>query len=110
MLDTVTKIFSIVTLGVLCLMALFNIGYFYIVGFHFIGVTDISNVVYSFGLIFASALILSLLGSFIWLLFNRVVDAWTRLKRNIQWVIFAISTIVATSVIVFLLKTDAADV
>ena len=84
MLDTVTKIFSIVTLAVLYLMALFNIGYFYVVGFHFIGVTDISNIVYSFGLIFLFAMLFVAFGLFFWLLIGAVTNLWPQLPKKFQ--------------------------
>jgi hypothetical protein len=51
MLDRTAKYLSILTFAVLYLTALFNIGYFNFVGIHFIGVIDISNIVYSFALI-----------------------------------------------------------
>jgi hypothetical protein len=51
MLDQLAKAVSIATIVGLYLTAIFNIGYFYVIGYHFIGVIDISNVVYTFGLI-----------------------------------------------------------
>jgi hypothetical protein len=38
MFDNLTKVASVATLAVLYLTALFNVGYFYAIGFHFIGV------------------------------------------------------------------------
>jgi|ERR1700733_12428852 hypothetical protein len=84
MLDTVTKIFSIVTLAVLYLMALFNIGYFYVVGFHFIGVTDISNIVYSFGVVFLFAILFVFFGIFIWLITGAIADLWPKFPKKVQ--------------------------
>ena len=57
MFDNLTKVASFATLAVLVLTALFNVGYFYEIGFHFIGVIDISNVVYAFGLVLVLALV-----------------------------------------------------
>jgi hypothetical protein len=51
MLHQLAKAVSIATIVGLYLTAIFNIGYFYVIGYHFIGVIDISNVVYTFGLI-----------------------------------------------------------
>jgi hypothetical protein len=45
MLDQLAKAVSIATIVGLYLTAIFNIGYFYVIGYHFIGVIDISNVV-----------------------------------------------------------------
>jgi hypothetical protein len=39
MFDNLTKVASFATLAVLVLTALFNVGYFYEIGFHFIGVS-----------------------------------------------------------------------
>jgi hypothetical protein len=52
MLDDVAKYLPAISIFVLVLGAIFNIGFFYEVGFQFIGVVDINNLVYPFGFIF----------------------------------------------------------
>jgi hypothetical protein len=110
MLDTVTKIFSIVTLAVLYLMALFNIGYFYVVGFHFIGVTDISNIVYSFGLVFLFAILFVFFGIFIWMLLGAIAQQWPRLPRRVQVACAVIAICILLAGLVLLLRLDTKDV
>jgi hypothetical protein len=52
MLETVTKYWPVLTVVALSAVSVFNIGYFSIVGLHFIGVMDLSNVVYAVALVF----------------------------------------------------------
>jgi hypothetical protein len=51
--DRALKYWPLVAAGAVVLVSVFNIGYFTTLGMHFIGVMDISNVVYPIGLIFA---------------------------------------------------------
>jgi hypothetical protein len=110
MLDTVTKIFSIVTLAVLYLMALFNIGYFYVIGFHFIGVTDISNIVYSFGLVFLFATLFVFFGIFIWLMIGAIADSWPKFPKKVQVACALILVCILLAGLVFLLRLDTKNV
>jgi hypothetical protein len=73
-LDKAAKYLSILTLAVLYLTSLFNIGYFYFVGIHFNGVVDISNIVYTFALIFMFLIIFLSLGSLFAFLFRQIGD------------------------------------
>jgi hypothetical protein len=52
MLERVLKLWPVITVTALTVVSVFNIGYFSIVGLHFIGVMDISNIVYAIGLVF----------------------------------------------------------
>ena len=112
MLDSLTKIFSVATLGFLFLMALFNIGYFYAIGFHFIGVMDISNVVYTFGLVLIFAMLYIAVGQVVWV----VSDGLAKVGSKVIWpklgnkgkLIIAICAVVLVSVaITFLFRPTA---
>jgi hypothetical protein len=74
MLDSLTQFFSIATIAALYLIALFNIGYFYVIGYHFIGVIDISNIVYTLGLVVAFVLLFALIGTLIAVLFGLLAE------------------------------------
>ena len=63
MLSKVTSALPLVSAVALAMLTVFNVGYFSKVGLHFLGVVDLSNLVYSFGLAFgAVAIIFSLIG------------------------------------------------
>jgi hypothetical protein len=106
MLDTITKIFSIATLAILYLMALFNIGYFYVVGFHFIGVTDITNIVYSFGLVFLFAVLFVFFGIFIRVLLGAIAQIWPKLPKKVQVACVLIMVCILLAVLVLLVRLD----
>ncbi len=74
MLDNLTKGLSLLALASLYLSALFNIGFFYVIGFHLIGVIDVSNLVYTFGFVFLFVLIGILLLSMLALLFDQLKE------------------------------------
>jgi hypothetical protein len=74
MIDKAVKYLSMLSFAVLYLTALFNIGYFLFVGIHFIGVIDVSNIVYTFALIFMFLIIFLMLGSLLEFLFRRIGD------------------------------------
>jgi len=58
-----TAVIPVVSAAALAMLTVFNIGYFSKVGIHFLGVVDLTNLVYSFGLAFgAIALIFSFIG------------------------------------------------
>jgi hypothetical protein len=46
-MDRLLKYWPLIAAGAIVLVSVFNIGYFSILGMHFIGVMDISNVVYT---------------------------------------------------------------
>jgi hypothetical protein len=57
MLERMMKYWPLITVGAVAIVSVFNIGYFTIVGVHFIGVMDISNVVYAIGLVFSMMIV-----------------------------------------------------
>jgi hypothetical protein len=57
MFERVMKYWPIITVSALTIVSVFNIGYFTIIGMHFLGVMDISNVVYAVGLVFSLLII-----------------------------------------------------
>jgi hypothetical protein len=52
MLERLLKYWPIIAATALAIVSVFNIGYFTIIGLHFIGVMDLSNIVYAVGLVF----------------------------------------------------------
>jgi len=54
--EKIREYWPFVSLIALAIVSIFNIGYFYRVGIHFIGVMDLTNIAYSFGLVFATLL------------------------------------------------------
>lgn len=52
MLERLLKYWPVITVAALAVVSVFNIGYFTILGLHFIGVMDLSNIVYAVGLVF----------------------------------------------------------
>ena len=52
MFENISRYWAQMSLVALAIVAIFNIGYFGRIGMHFIGVVDLSNVVYSFALVF----------------------------------------------------------
>lgn len=70
MLDNIQKTLALVTVGAVVIVSVFNLGYFSEVGMHFIGVMDISNIIYPVAFVFGI-----LLGACFWLtgdLFGRL--------------------------------------
>ena len=51
MLENISKYWALLTVTAFAIVSLFNIGYFYVIGLHFIGVMDLTNVIYSVGLV-----------------------------------------------------------
>jgi len=80
-----------VSLISLAIVAVFNIGYFSAIGIHFIGVIDISNLVYSFGLVFpivTTAIQVSLGPLFDFLKFSKSDNAWEKYRKISLRVVF----------------------
>jgi hypothetical protein len=50
MFDDFGKTLPMISLAAFALFSIFNIGYFWNIGIHFLGIVDLSNLVYSFGL------------------------------------------------------------
>lgn len=86
----------------LVLVSVFNIGYFSNIGLHFLGLIDLTNIVYSIGLVFGGLIVVAnLLGTIIDILIKlaRDVDAVDNLRRGLRLIIgtFAlIATIVVS--------------
>src|SRR5258705_6089135 len=53
MLELLLKFWPVVTVAALAVVSVFNIGYFTTIGLHFIGVMDLSNIVYAVGLVYS---------------------------------------------------------
>jgi hypothetical protein len=51
MLENTSKYWPLLTVGALAIVSIFNIGYFSVIGLHFLGVMDLSNMVYAVGLV-----------------------------------------------------------
>lgn len=50
MLDLISRYVSVISLVVVTALSIFNIGYYWKIGLHFLGLADFSNLVYSAGL------------------------------------------------------------
>ena len=50
MIDNLSRYVSTISLAIVSTLAVFNIGYFWKIGVHFLGLIDISNLVYSLGI------------------------------------------------------------
>ncbi|NPU66550.1 hypothetical protein HL667_16215 [Bradyrhizobium sp. 83012] len=57
-LERISKHWPIFTAIAIAIVSLFNIGYFLPIGIHFIGIVDITNIAYSFGLVIVLILLL----------------------------------------------------
>lgn len=60
MLDLVARILPVASAIAVAALTIFNIGYSWRIGLHFLGIIDINNVVYSFGLAFGLLIVLFL--------------------------------------------------
>jgi hypothetical protein len=97
MFDNLTKVASFATLAVLVLTALFNVGYFYEIGFHFIGVIDISNVVYAFGLVLVLALVFLFLGGLVAVGYETVMELWVGFPNGLKLAVAFLSLLAFTA-------------
>jgi predicted permease len=64
-LDTVSRYASAISLAAIALLSIFNIGYFWKIGLHFLGLIDLTNLVYSFGLSLAAVFLTGSIGAFV---------------------------------------------
>jgi len=64
-LDTVSRYASAISLAAIALLSIFNIGYFWKIGLHFLGLIDLTNLVYSFGLSLVALLLTGSIGAFV---------------------------------------------
>jgi hypothetical protein len=53
MLDFISRYVSAISLAMAVTLSIFNIGYYWNIGIHFLGLADLTNIVYSAGLSFA---------------------------------------------------------
>src|SRR5262249_4219801 len=79
MLDLVARILPVASAIAVAALTIFNIGYSWRIGLHFLGIIDINNVVYSFGLAFGLLIVLFLFVQWVISLSYPVSD--TFLKR-----------------------------
>lgn len=71
-IDSLSRYVSTISLALVSTVAVFNIGYFWKIGIHFLGLIDISNLVYSLGI----ALTALSIGAVITALVARVKITW----------------------------------
>ena len=50
-MEKLVRYWPLLTVASLAIVSTFNIGYFSVIGIHFIGVMDLSNIVYAIGLV-----------------------------------------------------------
>src|SRR5262249_16306285 len=60
MLDVVARILPAASAIAVAALTIFNVGYFWRIGIHFLGIIDFNNLVYSFGLAFGLLIVLYL--------------------------------------------------
>jgi len=108
MLDQLTKSFSLAALIGLYLAAQFNIGFFYALGYHFIGVIDVSNIVYTFGLVIVFVFIGIALISLASLVATGAVDLWIELPDYIKalFVFCAVGAVFVISALLYRIEDE----
>src|SRR5262245_28437422 len=62
MLDIVARILPAAATLAFASLSTFNVGYFWKIGLHFLGIVDLNNIVYSFGLTFGLWMVLVFVG------------------------------------------------
>src|SRR5262249_13689158 len=62
MLDIVARILPAAATIAFASLSVFNVGYFWKIGLHFLGIVDLNNIVYSFGLTFGLWMVLVFVG------------------------------------------------
>jgi hypothetical protein len=62
MLDIVARILPVAATIAVASLAVFNVGYFWKIGLHFLGTVDFNNIVYSFGLTIGLWMVLIFIG------------------------------------------------
>jgi hypothetical protein len=62
MLDIVARILPVAATVAVASLAVFNVGYFWKIGLHFLGTVDFNNIVYSFGLTIGLWMVLIFIG------------------------------------------------
>jgi len=91
MLESLSKALQPISLLAIVTLSIFNLGYFWKIGLHFLGLMDFSNIVYSFGLTLTVLTAVLIVGN--WVapkLFKPITpDSQARIPRNgyIVWVI-----------------------
>ena len=65
MLDTVSRYQSVISLAAIAFLSIFNIGYFWKIGLQFLGLIDLTNLVYSFGLALVALSVTGGVGAFV---------------------------------------------
>jgi hypothetical protein len=63
MIDFISRYISTISLAAVAALSIFNIGYFWKIGLHFIGLVDLSNLVYSAGLALSAIAIVLMVAS-----------------------------------------------
>jgi hypothetical protein len=76
MLDQFTRFVPAISLLAAAALSVFNVGYFWRIGLHYIGLADLSNVIYSLGL---ATVILALIAFFI----PNIVHRFSQKKPNL---------------------------
>jgi hypothetical protein len=101
MLDQLTKALSLLAFAGLYLSALFNIGFFYVIGFHFIGVIDVSNLVYTFGFVFFFVLLGITLLSLLALLVDGMKEPLKEAPIAVRFVLVVIGAVAFITVVIW---------
>lgn len=79
MLGRIAGILPVASLVAVLAVAIFNFGYFWYIGLHFIGLIDLSNLAYSLGLALSTILLVGQVGYTMFMIFDQ---PWTREREK----------------------------
>jgi hypothetical protein len=80
MIDFITRYVSAISLSAVAALSIFNIGYFWKIGLHFMGLIDLANLVYSAGLALVAIVLLIMVA---WLVMPRKPALWKLIAAGI---------------------------
>ncbi len=95
MLDKFNKYIPAISLLAIAALSVFNVGYFWRIGVHYLGIVDLSNIVYTFGLI---TIVLTLIAFFLPAIVRRFSEPRTapevrRFLRSTKIILFVAGAI-----------------
>src|SRR5262249_30460652 len=91
MLDIVARLLPVAAAIAFASLSVFNVGYFWNIGLHFLGIVDFNNIVYSFGLTFALWMVLVFVGLKLVEIFSEPASETSirrsmRASKRVRWI------------------------
>jgi hypothetical protein len=91
MLDIVARIWPAAATIVVASLSMFNVGYFWKIGLHFLGIVDFNNIVYTFGLAFGVWTALAFVGLRLVAIFSEPASEMSihrsrRTSKFVRWI------------------------